>query len=216
MLARLGQKIYNADLYCFWGRVFVTTLFNYAIISHLIIPMMQKTSDYFVGSLLVSVLVVYTFLVQVGITSEKGLREILQQLPATDPETWQSPAIMKIADKRCLVLKVYIEETTINKHILQPNESSTTLNVHIKLQSSWYKDDEGEDIARQYSIALSVVNGDWTSSNVVLYISSDMAKSRRILKTCCLTLKNWQNLVNENSLTLQVKVSQLSNSTATI
>jgi len=215
MLARVGQKIYNADLYCFWGRVFVTTLFNYAIISHLIIPMIQKTSDYFTGSLLVSVWVVYTFLVQVGITSEKGLSEILHQLPATDSKSWQSPAIMKIADKRCLVLRVYIEETTINKYILQPNETSTTLKVHIKLQSSWYKDDKGEDAARQYSIALSVVNGDWTSCNVVVNISSDMAKSQRILKTCCLTLKNWQHLVNDNSLTLQVKVTQLSNSTAT-
>lgn len=209
MLMRMGQKIYNADLYCFWGRVFVTTQFNYAIISHLVIPMIQKTSDYFMGSLLVSILVVYTFLVQVGITSETGLRDILQRLPVTNNETWQSPAIMKIASKRCLVLRVYIEETKINEHILQPSETSGALNVHIKLQSSWYKDDESEDTMKQYSVALSVVNGEWTSSNVVLNISSDMAQSRRILKTCCLTLKNWHNLVNENSLTLQVKVTHI-------
>lgn len=217
MVMRIGKKIYNADLYCFWGRVFVTTLFNYVVISHLIIPMIQKTGDYFMGSLLVSVLVVHTFLIQVGITSETGLRNILQQLPATDAAIWQSPAIMKLTDKHCLVLKAYIEETTVNEHILQPKETSTTLSLHIKLHTSWYKDDGyDEDIARHYSIALSVVNGDWTSSNVVLNISSDMAKSRRILKTCCLTLKNWQNLVNENSLTLQVKVTQLSNSTTSI
>ena len=209
MLGRMGQKIYNADLYCFWGRVFITTLFNYAIISHLIIPMIQKTSDYFTGSLLVSVLVVYTFLVQVGIKSETGLRDILQRLPTTNTETWQSPPVMKIAKKCCLVLQVHIEETKINKHILQPNETSTALNVHIKLQSSWYKGDDGEDMMGRYSVAVSVVNSEWTSSNAVLNISSDMAQSRRILKTCCLTLNDWHNLVTENSLALQVKVTHI-------
>lgn len=210
MLGRMGQKIYDADLYCFWGRVIVTTMFNYAVTSHLIIPMIQKTSDYFTGSLLVSVLVVYTFLVQVGIKSEAGLQDILQQLPETNTETWQSPAIMKIANNRCLVLQVYIEETKINEHILQPNETSSSHNVHIKLQSSWFKDDEDEeDTRRQYCVALSVVNGDWTSSNVVLNVSSDMAQSRRILKTCCLTLKNWHDLIKENSLTLQIKVTEI-------
>ena len=209
MLGRMGQKIYNADLYCFWGRVVITTLFNYAIISHLIIPMIQKSSDYFTGSLLVSVLVVYTFLVQVGIKSETGLRDILQRLPTTNAETWQSPPIMKIANKRCLILRVHIEETKLNEHILQPSETSTALNVHIKLHSSWYKGNECEDVSGQYSVALSVVNGEWTSSNAVLNISSDMAQSRRILKTCCLTLNNWHNLVTENSLTLQVKVTHI-------
>lgn len=169
--------------------------------------MIQKTSDYFTGSLLVSVLVVYTFLVQVGVTSEAGLCDILQRLPTAQTKTWQSPTIMKIANKRCLALQVYIEETKINEHILQPSDASTALKVHMKLKSNWYKDDQCDDTARQYSIALSVVNGDWTSSNVVLHITSEMAQSRQILKTCCLTLKNWHNLVKENSLTLQVKVT---------
>ena len=207
MLSRIAKKIYDADLYCFWGRVFVTTIFNYAVVSHLIIPMIQKTSDYFTGSLLVSVLVVYTFLVQVGVTSEAGLRDILQRLPTAQTKTWQSPAIMKIANKRCLTLQVHIEETKINEHILQPSDTSTALKVHMKLQSSWYKDEQCDEMARQYSIALSVVNGDWTSSNVVFHVTSDMAQSRQILKTCCLTLKNWNNLVNKNTLTLQVKVT---------
>ena len=69
MLSRIVEKIYNTDMYCFWGRVFVTTLFNYVVISHLII------------------LVVYTFLVQIGITSEEGLWEILQQPLAVQADT---------------------------------------------------------------------------------------------------------------------------------
>ena len=218
MLGRIAKKIYDANLYCFWGRVFVTTIFNYAVISHLIIPMIQKTGDYFTGTLLVSVLVVYTFLVQVGITSETGLRDIIQRLPVTGTKTWQSPAIMKIANNHCLVIQAYIEETKINKYILQPSETSSSLTLHMKLKSRWYKDEHCEDVARaarQYSVALSVVNGDWTSSNVVLNIFSDMGQSRQILKTCCLTLKNWHNLVNKDSLTLQVKIMQ-NNSIASI
>ena len=215
MLSRIAEKIYNADMYCFWGRVLVTTVFNYVVISHLIIPMIQKTGDYLVGSILVSVLVVYTFLVQIGITSEEGLREILQQQPAVQAETWHSPIVMKLAYKCWLSLAIQIEETTVNRHILAPTNTSPSLDVHVQLESSRHERmKESRDAManiQQFSVALSIVNGDRSSANEVLMISSEMALTRKKLQECCLTMKNYHNFIQDNSITLQVTVTQTFN-----
>ena len=221
MLSRIVEKIYNTDMYCFWGQVFVTTLFNYVVISHLIIPMIQNTGDYLVGSVLVSVLVVYTFLVQIGITSEEGLREILQQPLAVHADTWYSPPVMTLADKGQLSLAVQIDEILINDHILSPSNTSPSLNVHIQLESNWHEGmkerrDAMANKPQQFSVALSAVNGNRSCANAVLIVSSEMALTRRKLHDCCLIMNDYHNLIQDNSLTLQVTVTQTPNHLLTI
>lgn len=220
LLCRIADKVYNLDMYCFWGRVLVTTIFNYVVISHLIIPMIQKTGDYLVGSILVSVLVVYTFLVQIGITSEEGLREILQQPPAVQAETCQIPFVMKLTDKCWLSIAVKIEETTVNRHILAPSNTSPSLNIHVQLESDWHETmkEPTNTIAntQQFSVVLSIVNGDWSSANEVLTISSEMVLTRKKLQECCLTMKNYHNLIQDNSITLQVTATHHNSTVTTV
>ena len=78
LMINFGTKLYSSSIYSFWGRVCMVAIIYYTMTFCLIIPIVQETGDFTVGSVLASVLIVYSLIVQTGLLSKNALEEVLK------------------------------------------------------------------------------------------------------------------------------------------
>ena len=211
-MLQFGEKLYKASIYSFWGRVCMVSIFYYTMTICLIIPIVQETGDFIVGSALASVLIIYSIIVQTGLFSKDGMEKILKEPAKTldDPIKWYEIIIplRDIGHNCSVLLKVRFEETIDILHDSNPN--TTKLTLLAELENTTTKDEDDTPSAvddLNYCLSLSVINEQWTSCSEIIKFSSQNIfglMSRKLGSACLKLPKQKRYLTNDNGITLKI------------
>ena len=211
LMLKFGEKLYRSSIYSFWGRLCMVSIFYYTMTICLVIPIVQETGDFIVGSALASVLIVYSIIVQTGLFSKDGVQQILKEPPdaSDNPIKWYE--INPLAD--CLLKVRFVKIADIHDNAI-PNTATFLLLAElerIKTKNITNPNDvplkERDDLV--YTLSLSVTNKQWTSSNEIITFSSQHIYGpilKNKLGSACLEL-SWDRYLNdEKSITLNYNV----------
>ena len=222
-MLEFGEKLYKSSIYSFWGRLCMVSIFYYTMTICLIIPIVQETGDFTVGSALASILIVYSIIIQTetGLFSKDGVEEILEESADTldNAVEWHGISLTDNKLNCCILLKVRFVETINTHHNTHHNTQSdsgpnaTTLTLVAELDrittNVLIKETTADDLA--YTLSLSVTNKQWTSSNETIRFSSQnlfgpMHKNN--LGCASLELSKWERYLNsDNAITLNIQLS---------
>ena len=225
-MLEFGEKLYKSSIYSFWGRLCMVSTFYYTMTICLIIPIVQETGDFVVGSALASVLIVYSIIVQTGIFSKDEVEHILKESPDTldNPDKWHVTTITDTKLDSPMLLKVRFVETVDAHHNPSPNSttlklfaeleritSQTSIKEMKKLTTSKISMQEMTVDEVKYTLSLSVMHGQWTSANETISFSSKQLfgpKLKNKLGSGCLELSKWERYINsDNAITLNVQLN---------
>ena len=219
-MLEFGGKLYKSSVYSFWGRLCMVSIFYYTMTICLIIPVIQETGDFVAGGALASILIVYSIIVQTGLFSKDGVKQILNE-PADVPDDsikWYGILLKDV------LLKVRFVETVDIHHRAGPNTtvlslfaeletftSNTLINDTAMLTSNdmSMKATTKEDLV--YTLSLSVTNKQWTSCNETISFSSKHILGPTLknkLGSTCLELFKWERYLNdEKGITLNIQLN---------
>ena len=219
-MLELGGKLYKSSVYSFWGRLCMVSIFYYTMTICLVIPIIQETGDFVVGGVLASILIVYSIIVQTGLFSKDGVKQILNE-PADSPDNFIRWYGVLLKD---VLLKVRFVENIDIHHKAGPNTTmmslfaeletitSNTLINDTKILTSndvLMKETTKEDLA--YTLSLSVTNKQWTSCNETISFSSKHILGPTLknkLGSTCLELFKWERYLNdEKGITLNIQLN---------
>ena len=208
-MLEFGEKLYKSSIYSFWGRLCMVSTFYYTMTICLIIPIVQETGDFVVGSALASVLIVYSIIVQTGIFSENGVKEILEESDTLDnPIEWHEILLTDNQLNCCILLKVRFVETP---HDSIPNVTTLSLFAELERLTSDVLINETAIDDLVFTLSLSVTNEQWTSSNETISFSSqDIFGPALKNKLGCASLeqlKRERYLNSNNAITLSIQLS---------
>ena len=215
-ILEFGEKLYKSSIYSFWGRLCMVSIFYYTMTICLIIPIVQETGDFAVGSALASILIVYSIIVQTEteLFSRDGMEQILEEPGDTSdssPVVWHE---IPLADSKidCYnLLKVRFVETDIPHHTTKTDPNATTLTLYAELERITSETSLKEAITDDFvhTLSLSVTNGQWTSSNETINFSSQhIFEPKKNLGCTSLELLNWGRYLNsDNAITLSVQLN---------
>ena len=218
-MLEFGVKLYKSSVYSFWGRLCMVSIFYYTMTICLIIPIIQETSDFAVGGVLANILIVYSMIVQTGLFSKDGVKQILNE-PADipdDPIRWYGILLKDV------LLKVRFVETVDIHHRAGPNTTAMSLFAELeRITSDTMIDDTNilttDDISMKettkddlvYTLSLSVTNKQWTSCNETISFSSKHILGSTLknkLGSTCLELFKWKRYLNdEKGITLNMQL----------
>ena len=218
-ILEFGEKLYKSSIYSFWGRLCMVSIFYYTMTICLIIPIVQETGDFTVGSALASVLIVYSIIVETE-TSKDGVEEILEESAADtldNPIEWHEIPLTDNGLNCCILLKVrFVETVNIHGHHNTQSDSGpnvTTLTLFAELErisnNVLIKETTTDDLG--YTLTLSVTNRQWTSSNEAISFSSQdifgpMLKKK--LGCASLELSKWERYLNsDDAIILNIQLS---------
>ena len=211
LMINFGMKLYNSSIYSFWGRACMVAIIYYTMTFCLIIPIVQETGDFTVGSALASILIVYSLIVQSGLLSKNALEEVLKDsTAASDVRTQYTHKIVSITKDISVFVNLKFEE--INRHITTSDPN--TLNIYAELEKTINGTIPVTNTSTKYMASLSVVNNinRWNSANeMITFFSHDVLGDRRKPKlgTVCLVLHNWERyLTNNDTITIEVELTQ--------
>ena len=207
-MLEFGEKLYKSSIYSFWGRLCMVSIFYYTMTICLIIPIVQETGDFVVGSALASVLIIYSIIVQTetGLFSENGVKEILEESDTLDnPIEWHEILLTDDQLNCCILLKVRFVETH--------HDSITALSLFAELErltsDVLINETVTDDLV--FTLSLSVTNEQWTSSNETISFSSqDIFGPTLKNKLGCTSLeqlKQERYLNSNNAITLNIRLS---------
>ena len=202
-----GEKLYKSSIYTFWGRICMASIFYYTMTICLIIPILQETGDFIVGSALASILIVYSMIVQTGLFSKQILEE-----SSDNPVKWYGISLTDMTQNCCALLKIRFIET-VDLHQTGADSNATTLTLLAELERNT-KDVLTEEITDgdlAYTLSLLVSNKQWTSCNEAIKFSSQhifgpMLKNK--LGSARIELSSWDRYLNdENAITLNIQLN---------
>ena len=215
VMLKFGEKLYRSNIYSFWGRLCMVSIFYYTMIICLVIPIVQETGDFIVGSALASVLIVYSIIVQTGLFSKDGVQQILK-----DPsDALNNPPKSYGILLQDLLLKVRFVKTADIYDNTSPNTTtlllfaelesvtSDTLIKDTKIMTTYNVEMKKDDSV--HTLSLSVTNKQWTSSNeTISFTLQNFFGFKNKLGNTCLELSKWERyLNNEKAVTLNIQLN---------
>ena len=224
-MLEFGEKLYKSSIYSFWGRLCMVSIFYYTMTICLIIPIVQETGDFTVGSALASVLIVYSIIVQTGLFSRDGVEQILKEPAETldNPNNWHVSTITDTKHNSSMLLKVRFIETINAHHNASPNATlkllaeleritgETSIKEMKKLTTSEISMQEMTADDMVYTLSLSVTHKQWTSANETISFSSQHLFGptlKKKLGSVCLKLSKWERYINsDNAMTLNIQLN---------
>jgi len=213
LMINFGTKLYSSSIYSFWGRACMVAIIYYTMTFCLVIPIVQETGDFIVGSILASILIVYSLIVQTGLLSKNALEEVLKESTGvSDIHGRCTHKIVSITKDISVFVNLKFED--INQHVTTSDPS--TLNIYAELER---KSNINGTIpilktSTKYTASLSVVNNvnRWNSANeMITFFSHDVLgnTTKPTLGTVCLVLHNWERyLTNNDTITIEVELTQ--------
>ena len=225
-MLEFGEKLYKSSIYSFWGRLCMVSIFYYTMTICFIIPIVQETGDFVVGSALASVLIVYSIIIQTGLFSKDEVEQILKESADTfdGPNKWHVTTIRDTKLGTSMLLKVRFIETVDSHH--NPSSNSTTLKLFAELEqiTSQTSIKEMEKLTTSKismqemtvddmvcTLSLSVVHKQWTSANEMISFSLQHLFGPTLknkLGSACLELSKWERYINsDNAITLNVQLN---------
>ena len=214
VMLKFGEKLYRSSIYSFWGRLCMVSIFYYTMTICLVIPIVQETGDFIVGSALASVLIVYSLVVQTGLFSKDEVQQILKEQPdASTDKIIKWYEINPLAD--CLLKVRFVKIADIRDNAI-PNTATFLLLAElerIKTKNITTTNDvplkENTKDDSVCTLSLSVTNKQWTSSNEIITFSSQHIHGpilKNKLGSACLEL-SWDRYLNdEKSITLSYNI----------
>ena len=224
-MLEFGEKLYKSSIYSFWGRLCMVSIFYYTMTICLIIPIVQETGDFTVGSALASVLIVYSIIVQTGLFKD-GVEQIFEEPTETldNPIEWHVTTITHAKYNSSMLLKVRFIETVSAHH--NASQNTTTLKLLAELERitgetslKEMKRQTASEISIQgitgddmiQTLSLSVTHKQWTSSNEIICFSSQHLFGPTLknnLGSACLELSKWEQYINsDNAITLNIQLN---------
>ena len=207
LMINFAIKLYNSSIYSFWGRACMVAIIYYTMTFCLIIPIVQETGDFTVGSALASILIVYSLIVQTGLLSKYGLQQALNESMAISDkaETWYR---YKIIEDYSIFLNLRFEEIVVNHYITSPDIS--TLKIYIEPENT--DDISRPDYGLNFTVSLSVINNKWWSSNEIITFSLEDISGQiqnPKLGTACMVLHDWEKYITDgDTITIEVELTQ--------
>jgi len=189
----------------------MVAIIYYTMTFCLIIPIVQETGDFTVGSVLASVLIVYSLIVQTGLLSKNALEEVLKEsTAASDIQAQYTHKVVSITKDISVYVNLKFEE--VNRHVTTSDPS--TLNIYAELERTTSGAMPVIKTPTKYTASLSVVNNinRWNSANeMITFFSHDVLENRTKPKlgTVCLIVHNWERyLTNNDTITIEVELTQ--------
>jgi len=190
----------------------MVAIIYYTMTFCLIIPIVQETGDFTVGSALASILIVYSLIVQTGLLSKYGLQQALNESMAISDkaDTWYRYKIIK---DYSVFLNLRFEEIVVNHYITSPDTS--TLKIYIETENTENITEvySKSDYSSNYTVSLSVINNKWRSSNEIITFSSQDFLGQiqnPKLGTACMVLYDWEKYItDDDAITIEVELTQV-------
>jgi len=211
LMINFGTKLYSSSIYSFWGRACMVAIIYYTMTFCLIIPIVQETGDFTVGSVLASVLIVYSLIVQTGLLTKNALEEVLKEpTAASDIQAQYTHKVVSITKDISVYVNLKFEE--VNRHVTTSDPS--TLNIYAELERTISGTIPVIKTPTKYTASLSVVNNinRWNSANeMITFFSHDALgnRTKNKLGTVCLIVHNWERyLTNNDTITIEVELTQ--------
>ena len=172
----------------------------------LVIPIIQETGDFIVGSALASILIVYSMIVKTGLFS----KQILEEECSDNPIEWYRISLADMAQNCCALLKIRFIETVDIHQTADLNATTLTLVAELDRNTKDVLTEETKKDNLAYTPSLLVSNKQWSSCNEEIKFFSQhmfgpMLKNK--LGSAHIELSNWDRYLNdENAITLNIKL----------
>ena len=206
LMLDFGEKLYKSSICSFWGRLCMVSVFYYTMIICLIIPIIQETGDFIVGSALASVLIVYSMIVKTGLFS----KQILEEESSDNPIKWYGISLTDMTQNCCALLKIRFIETDIHQ-TADLNDTTLTLLAELDRNTKDALTEETIQDNLAYTLSLLVSNKQWTSCNEEIRFSSQHIFGPMLtnkLGSARIELSNRDRYLNDkNAITLNIQLS---------
>ena len=215
IMFKFGEKLYRSSIYSFWGHLCMVSIFYYTMTICLVIPIVQESGDFIVGSALASVLIVYSIIVQTGLFSKDEVQQILKDpsdLLDNRPK-WYGILLQELLLKVRFVKTVDIYDnaspntTTLLLFAELESVTSDTMIKDTKIMTTYNVEMKRDDSV--HTLSLSVTNKQWTSSNeTISFTLQNFFGVKNKLGNACLELSKWERyLNNEKAITLNIQLN---------